>query len=149
MGLDTTHDCWNGSYGAFHRFRCKIAELVGIPLNLMETMFDHDRFIMFKKELGKNGSWMGDAFDEWLSGIPFKWEHFESDPICYLLHHSDCDGDILHKHCLPLANRLKELLPEIILSEDGGRIGNWKDTMTTFIDGLMKAHEAGEDVGFH
>ena len=24
MGLDTSHDCWNGAYSAFHRWRIKI-----------------------------------------------------------------------------------------------------------------------------
>ncbi len=29
MGLDTTHDCWHGSYGSFSRFRDALATAAG------------------------------------------------------------------------------------------------------------------------
>ncbi len=30
MGLDTSHDCWHGSYSSFSRFREKICEAAGL-----------------------------------------------------------------------------------------------------------------------
>ena len=33
MGLDTTHDCWRGSYSSFNRFRYSLAEQIGINLD--------------------------------------------------------------------------------------------------------------------
>jgi hypothetical protein len=32
MGLDTTHDCWHGSYGGFNRWRNAIAAAAGYTL---------------------------------------------------------------------------------------------------------------------
>jgi len=41
MGLDTTHNCWHGPYGAFHNWRCKLAEVAGLPnLELMDGFWD-------------------------------------------------------------------------------------------------------------
>ena len=40
MGLDTTHDCWHGSYSAFAIWRKKLAEAANIPLDLMEGHFE-------------------------------------------------------------------------------------------------------------
>lgn len=45
--------------------------------------------------------------------------------------------------------RLKELLPLLLEGDGGGHIGDWREKTQTFIDGLMRAHEAGEDVEFH
>ncbi len=119
MGLDTSHDCWSGAYSAFHRWRSKLAELVGLQgfSDIKET--NDIRF----KVLGK-------------------------DPIRFILAHSDCDGIIPHKQCKPLAKRLTELLPKLD-GDGGGHIGSYREKTQQFIDGLMKAHKKGEDVEFH
>lgn len=83
MGLDTTHDCWHGPYGAFGRWREELTRAAGLPELSAMVGFG-----------GQNS-----------------WEHWEEDPIVILLNHSDCDGVILHKDCAPLAARLEELLP--------------------------------------
>lgn len=83
---------------------------------------------------------------EWL---PLKWEQLQPDVIHVLLNHSDCDGIIEHQYCKPLADRLTELLPFLPTTKDWGHIGNWQDKTKQFIDGLMLAHNAGEDVEFH
>jgi malate/lactate dehydrogenase len=36
MGLDTTHNAWNGSYSSFNRWREKLAEKVNIRLRSMD-----------------------------------------------------------------------------------------------------------------
>lgn len=33
MGLDTSHNCWNGSYSTFNRFRFCLAKQIGIDLS--------------------------------------------------------------------------------------------------------------------
>lgn len=35
MGLDTTHDCWHGSYHGFNHWRRAVARTVGIDLETM------------------------------------------------------------------------------------------------------------------
>lgn len=42
MGLDCTHGFWNGSYGAFMRWRTWLAAQAGIPLSLMEGFYGWD-----------------------------------------------------------------------------------------------------------
>lgn len=80
MGLQTTHDCWTGSYSHFDRFRMAVAAAVGIDLNSMQ------RF-----------------------GGSTSWDIFAKDPIRILLEHSDCEGDIAVADLLPLAGRLDEV----------------------------------------
>jgi hypothetical protein len=53
MGLDVSHECWTGAYSAFHIWRCKIAELKGLPpLELMEGFYiggDSPKCFLFEK----------------------------------------------------------------------------------------------------
>jgi len=82
MGLDTSHDCWSGSYGSFGAWRAKLAEVAGFgDLNSYE---------------GFGGS--------------RQWPQ-TNDALIVLLNHSDCDGEIAAEYCAPLADRLEGLLP--------------------------------------
>jgi hypothetical protein len=85
MGLDTTHDCWHGSYSTFHNFRCDIARALALP-------FTKDNF----------------GFLVWDSAGLAK-----EDPIRALLDHSDCDGEIAWEIAGPLADRLEGLISEL------------------------------------
>lgn len=78
MGLDTTHDCWTGSYSSFGSFRRALAEAVGIDLQEMQGF-----------------------------GGTKEWPSTESEPLVYLLNHSDCDGQIAVDALLPLSARLR------------------------------------------
>lgn len=133
MGLDTTHDCWHGSYSAFHRWRCGIAKAAGIPLDLME------------------GYWINLGMPKGSSSqrLPLKWESLKPDILHVLLDHSDSEGEIAAKHCGPLADRLEELLPLLPEGSGGGHIGDWREKTQRFIDGLRLAASQGEPVGFH
>ena len=113
MGLDVSHDCWHGPYSAFMRFRSQIAMRFGIP--------DLSRI-------------------EGFGGVTPWPESIKENPIFVLLDHSDCDGVIEHKDCLPLAERLDAIAP---LLESP-----YREQAIRFADGLRCAHEKDEDVNF-
>lgn len=62
------------------------------------------------------------------------------DVLTLLPTHSDNDGEIAHKDCKPLAERLLELAP---------KMGAFEAETRQFAFGLACAHEAGENVEFH
>jgi hypothetical protein len=113
MGLDTTHNCWHGSYGSFGRWRKAVADAAGYG-NL-------------------------DAYEGF--GGKKQWPDVDDDILAVLLSHSDCDGEILAKDCLPLAIRLERL---IVLIKDE----RWQETTQQFVNGLRLAAELGENVEF-
>lgn len=148
MGLGTTHDCWHGAYSAFHRWRCQIAEVAGIPLELMEGFHSQQ---VTRSRLSASGAtgYCADALLEMMERwLPLKWDSLKPDALHILLRHSDCDGSIESKHCGPIADRLEEVIPLLPGGEGGGHIGNWRDKTQQFIDGLRAAADAGEDVEF-
>lgn len=84
MGLDTSHNCWHGSYSSFHNFRKHIAKYVGIDdLEKME---------------GFGGS------------IPFSNFNHELIP---LLSHSDCDGELSVQESKLTVIGLNKIIPNI------------------------------------
>lgn len=125
------------------RWREKIAEVAGMPpLSLMEGFGPDEQFWWrFRPE-------SLDHAKDLLRSLPIKWSALKSDPLHVLLSHSDCDGEISHADCLPIAERLREILPMMPSGDGGGHIGNWRDKTKSFIDGLLRANEAGEDVKF-
>ncbi len=116
MGLDTSHDCWHGSYTGFSRFRSAIAKVVGIDLHKMQGFGEY-----------------GDA------DIP--WASLPADPLWTLLNHSDCDGELLAKDCVPIAERLEAIAPAL------ANLG-YAESALTFARGLRLAAERGENVEF-
>lgn len=149
MGLETTHDCWHGSYHSFMRWRQELARAAGLPpLLLMEGFFrkgDYlDPFVSFHND------WP-DAANEFYDSLPIKWDSLKEDPFLYhLLSHSDCEGEIEWQYCQKLANRLEELLPKMPKG-NGSRLidGDWQNTTKNFISGLMEAFNNKENVEFH
>lgn len=133
MGLDTSHECWHGAYSAFYRFRHELAKAAGYPiaeergLEVMDLPWD----------LYTEDNLMGDWNDE----VP-------EDPLLVLLVHSDCDGVIHPKQGAPLADRMEELIPKLPAGVGGGHIGDWRDTVQQFVDGLRSAALHGDDVEF-
>lgn len=120
MGLDTTHDCWHGPYGAFSRWR--------IHLHHLLTGDAED-------EMNLNAAWTrGDYADQ-------------SIPINVLMNHSDCEGSIAVADCGPLADALEELLPRV--TDPEGALPYNVPKTEEFIAGLRCAAKLGEDVEFH
>lgn len=121
MGLDTTHDCFHGSYGAFMRFRMALAEAAGIGYRYSGALVYVD---------------VDDDYEDVL--------------VDFLLH-SDCDGEIAPEVCKPLADRLMGLLPSFPEKDSRafGHLSEGLRAVTKqFAEGLYRAAEAGEPVEF-
>jgi len=140
MGLDIDYDTWHGAYSAFHRWRCKIADVAGLPpLDLMEGFggeFSRQKVIVEK-------------WPDLKASLPIQWECLRPDPLLVLLKHSDCDGRLTPHQCFTIANRLQELIPLLPDEDNGGHIGNWRVKTQQFIDGLRAASADGKGVRFH
>ncbi len=137
MGLDTTHDCWHGGYISFTNWRNKIGEAAGYEIGVGPNGIPG--------VLMPEGWWEALNEDNYLG----QWDKQPDDVLLILIAHSDCDGVIVHRDTKPLMDRLTELLPKIPDETAGGHIGNWREKTQTFIDGLLRAHVAGEGVRFH
>ena len=142
MGLWVSHDCWDGAYSAFLRWRHTLAEAAGYKIReaTPEERANHIygpsvdiRWDMFEPE-NYQGEW---------GFVP------GDDPLLYLLVHSDCDGVIHPEQGIHIARRLEQLLP---LLDDTEAIGHIRPHMRgktqQFIDGLKVAAASGEDVEF-
>lgn len=143
MGLDTSHDAWHGSYGAFTRWRNAVAVAAGYEvmeggvIRHSDGRSDllHDTVLI---------DW-GHVQDKNYSG---DWDEPPADPLIVLIAHSDCDGVIHPEHAGPLADRLAELLP-LMAEDQSGHIWSYRGVTEQFIKGLREAVAAGEDVDFH
>lgn len=132
MGLDTTHDCWHGSYSAFNRWRNAIAEAAGYAL----VPGDHGQNIDLRWDDFARKNYDGD-WDETPIGI-----------LLVLIVHSDCDGVIHPEHAGPLADRIEGLLPLLPPDSNVFRGPFHREGARKFIDGLRSAVAAGENVEF-
>ena len=157
MGLDVSHDAWQGAYSSFMRWRKKIAEVAGLPpLELMRGFF-----VPFSDEplrlptlyhgidTGKPRPLTEPHLAELNSQLPINWECLNPSPLHELLYHSDCDGEIPANRCGPIADELEKLIPNLPDGEDWGHIGNWRDKTAQFIKGLREAAEANEPLEFY
>lgn len=154
MGLDTSHDCWHGAYSAFNRWRIEVCRAAGLPpLELMEGFFYLEKAVLGNPfwrsyEEDKKGGYVHEA-SVW-QRLPIRWDCLRPSPLHILLHHSDCEGELLWKDCGPIADELEKLLPTLSkLKDDVGHIGNWQQKTKTFIAGLRRAAKAKENVEFH
>ena len=152
MGLNISHDTWDGAYSAFMRFRTELAKYAGLPpLELMEGYYSDDDYLFKKIENSFTPGEIGLAsFIKMKEQFPIKWECLKKRPLLTLLLHSDCEGYINWSECKPLADDLKKVLEAIPADLDcGGHIGNLREKTQTFIDGCMAAYEAKEKLEFH
>lgn len=162
MGLDTTHGAWHGAYSAFMRWRINVAKFAGMPpLEFMEGFFENSENVMFNPlysafigvhySLDANAEKkLKDELHQIGTGFPIKWDALKPSPLHELLYHSDCEGDIPWENCKGIADALTEVLANVPTDLDlGGHIGNFREKTQTFIDGLMKAYNAKENLEFH
>jgi hypothetical protein len=151
MGLDCSHNAWHGAYSSFHRWRCKIAEVAGLPpLDLMEGFYEPLTSkglptLYHGPQTRTEERFLGSIDDR----LPIKWDCLKPSPLHELLYHSDCDGEIKAKNCAAIADELEKLIPLLPDEEGGGHIGIWKVKTQQFVDGLRAAAIAGEPLDFH
>jgi len=145
MGLDTSHDCFHGGYIRFHFFRKAVAEVVGIPLDLMEGHFNRAEWMLCAGGVPIQES----LLETRLEPLPVSWKAFEEDPISLLLHHSDFDGEISWEDAVPIAERLEEIAPQIVHPEGQRDDWDFKAHALQFAAGLRQAAELQENVDFH
>lgn len=116
MGLNTSFDCWNGPCTSFMEWRQQLhAAITGEPSDTLEAAWDAGRYAD------------------------------QQVPINVLMNHSDCDGEIAHDQCLPLAIALANLAPKV----SGYGFPSPRERLYEFTLGLLRAHAAGEPVRFH
>lgn len=173
MSMSVSHKCFDGSYGAFTEWRRAVALAAGLPpLDMMEGYY-HER------ELDKIGdpdvdrlSWHEDS--EWfvrigseripasisqslspamrrvVRALPLSWDYYRNDPLTVLLTQCDSEGAIEHKHLKPIVERLRDIMPKMP-GEDAyaGLRLTVRGRTLQFIEGLILAHELGENVEFH
>ncbi|MBI1280105.1 MAG: hypothetical protein GC179_18395 [Anaerolineaceae bacterium] len=172
MGLTTSHNCFEGGYSRFSVWRVEVAKAVGIPLALMEGYYEGISSLSLAINPPKTiiiKSLEGDVIDtvslanvkpedfdskiteferdEVLDVLPISWDMFKPDPIIVLLNHSGCDGIIEAKDCLPLAERLEEILPQLPVASSIHGI-NMQFIAKRFSNGLRLAASCNEDVVF-
>lgn len=145
MGLDTSHDCWHGPYGSFKEFRELVGRAAGLPYRRAADgdgyVLDIDWDPVSMRQI--EGHWDRKGPTVQSSGI---YDPPITDPVLYLLVHSDCDGKLRRGYLPALKKRLEELLPAYErLAEDRYS----KHKLQTFIDGLQRAIDQGEHVDFH
>jgi hypothetical protein len=132
MGLDTTHDAWQGPYSSFMEWRIWLAEKIGINLIEMEGFSERD-YSNPKRKMGT-----------------IKWDTVNDD-LKHLLNHSDCDGHLTTTQCKKIASRLKFILD--------GMTGDYSNEWThesmmynytkRFRKGCLKAVKNKEKIKFH
>lgn len=138
MGLDVSHGCWSAPYGAFNRWRNKVAEFLGYAVWKVkyDDGYTSDTIML---------DW-GHITERNLVGI---WEEMPKDPAIIIFAHADHEGQIKSEHCEAIADRLEEVLPKMAEYDEDQPIKYWHKRTKEFIDGLRKAASLQEDIEFH
>jgi hypothetical protein len=135
MGLDVSHGCFSGSYSSFSRWRNEVAKAGGYKLMKDDAGFES-------------------ASIDWeqygLDNFQGSWAKKPSDPLLYLIVHSDCDGYLNPSHARLLADRLEAILPNISNEGTGHieRYGGYRKLTEQFINGLREASRLKQKVIF-
>lgn len=80
--------------------------------------------------------------------LPINWDCLKPSPLHYLLHHSDCDGEIPWENCNDIADCLESLIS--LLPQEGTEEEpwDWKNKTRQFVDGLRLAADLKENLVF-
>lgn len=131
MGLYVTYDCWTGAYSSFKEFRTCLREAAGIS----------EGDFLWEIERG----FADGSLPEKLQGDYDTWK--PSDPIMYLLAHSDCDGKIRPREAKQIADRLTALL--LLIPDEGASfIETPREKAMKFAVGCYKAAKARRSIEF-
>jgi len=148
MGLDTSHDCWHGSYGGFAEFREAVGKAAGFNYRTVVDDFgsrplldiDWDS-VPIERLYGKWGKQPPTVESVGIYDPPI------TDPVLYLLVHSDCEGKLRRGYLPALRNRLEEIEPAYRAQFHDDSF--MADRLRGFIEGLDRAIAANQHVDFH
>lgn len=149
MGLSTTHGCWDGAYSGFARFRELVGKAAGLPHIdgfLGGQVPDINWATVTHRQIMGHWDRKGPTVES--TGI---YDPPITDPVLYLLVHSDIDGKLRRGYLPALKARLEELEPayDALIVRGGYGDSFYASDLRRFIDGLGEAIEAGEHVEFH
>ncbi len=160
MGLNCSHDAFDGAYSAFNRLRQFVCYTLGIISGEYCSFPPHYAYTsaseadkqhysplyegQFRKipELDPDKFYVPELLDKRRPGL---WE---------FLSHSDCDGEISPEMCLRVAEDLEWLLPTVKgmhdLIETGhiARNGGYAKVIETFAQGCRRAASNNEPLLF-
>jgi hypothetical protein len=146
MGLNVSHDAFDGAYSAFQRLRQEVAHAIGgsYPPHFLRNAAGK---IVYKNDFA--------IVDDSLELGMWYWDSEkyskETHPGLYeFLCHSDCDGEISPEMCVHVADELEALLPLMPIGGDGhiAREGGCREVLRRFIAGCRDAAEANEPLTF-
>lgn len=149
MSLDLSHGNFHIAYGGFNRWRTFIAEVAGYELH---TLYEDPYGAPIPD------GWTLESLynDKHAEG---NWDEVPSDPLLIIFTHYEDDGHIKSRHCQAIADRLIELMPKIIESEDKNTEPSSSSSMNLnrkpfsivtarFVESLLDAAAGGEDLEF-
>lgn len=128
MGLDTTHNCWHGSYSGFRTFRDAVAVAAKEHFDYTPNYQDHP----------------SRAFMGWWDA-----DHHYTHLLDVFFVHSDCEGYLFPNDIQELVPALEQLVGYL---NDEPAFKGWPSTrgqLRQFIDGLNDALNEWEVVRFH
>ena len=131
----------------FNVWRGEIAKAAGIPLFLMDGFVSEDDNPFKVLLLGVPDDFQSRFKREVWEYLPISWDILKPDPLHILLHHSDCDGIIEAKDCLPIAERLEQLIP-LLPDENSHFRTDMRAIAKQFATGLRLAASLNEEVTF-
>ena len=146
MGLEVSHDCWDGGYAGFDLWRHKVMEAAGFDVLWPP---DYDKGETPDSRLREDNCYPLVIID-WTrftdDNFRGEWEEVPYDPMLILLVHYDSGGYFMPDHTGVLADRMEEALEN--LADEPDLKFSLRDKTKQFIDGLRAAHKDKEKVTF-
>jgi hypothetical protein len=149
MGLNCSHNAFQGAYPAFNRLRQCVCEAMGDgssypPHYIRDSDGSIESGVPIPRKEGLSNEWfyVGDSYSK------------ETHPGLYeFLSHSDCDGEISPEMCTKVANELEALIPAVeslnwIAVGHIARDGGYAEVLRRFISGCREAANKGESLRF-
>lgn len=152
MGLNCSHDAFDGAYSAFNRFRQAVCHVTGFEGSYPphyeysmrgDLLYTKDGQVAIREGYDPDRFFLPYGMDE--ETCPGLWE---------FLTHSDCDGEISPEMCTKVADDLEKLVPRMkeLPWVAGGHIeraGGFVAVLENFITGCRMAAKHNEPLGFY
>lgn len=148
MGLDCSHDAWEGAYSAFNAFRQVVCRAFGGSYPPHPKNAFNEGVLITRDPLPV-------LDDHYIYFSPPGTEVDVPDGLLEFLTHSDCDGTIAPEMCSKVADALEALLPKIAAqtgtpwSGHVSHYGGYEEVTKRFIAGCRRAAKAGEPLEFY